>query len=101
MVAETIVPAQTGVLFGRVVTFPEGFTVMVKYMTAPVQLLYVPFTAMLATLTVFVVFVAVKAGMLPVPDAGRPMAGLLFVHENVVPAMELVKLRGKVRSPLQ
>ena len=36
--------------------------------------------------------VAVKAGMLPVPLAARPMAVLLLVQVKVAPAGELTKL---------
>ena len=34
-----------------------------------------------------VLFVAVKAGMFPVPEAARPMAVLLLVQVKVVPVM--------------
>ncbi len=41
---------------------------------------------MVALVVVVPVFVAVKAGILPVPLAARPIPGLLLVHEKVVPA---------------
>ena len=43
--------------------------------------------------------VAVKLGILPVPDAARPIPVLLFVQLNVVPATAPVKLTAVVAAP--
>ena len=58
-----------------------GFTVIVKLTGVPVQ----PeaddgVTVMVAVIGAAVLLVAVKLGILPVPDAARPMAVLLFVQ---------------------
>ena len=47
-------------------------------------------------------FVAVNEGIFPVPPAARPIAGLLFVHEKVVPLPTglVTKVTGAV-IPLQ
>ena len=45
--------------------------------------------------------VAVKAGILPVPPAPKPIAGLLFVHTKVAPGGTLVKLYGPAVEPAQ
>lgn len=52
----------------------------------PVQPLAVGVTVIVLVTGLFVIFVAVNCGMLPVPLATRPIAGLLFVQEKVVPA---------------
>ena len=46
------------------------------------------------------VFVAVKAGIELFPDAGKPMAVLLFVQVNVVPATGPAKTTGLLAVPL-
>lgn len=48
-------------------------------------------TVMVAVSGPVVGFRAVKAGILPAPDAGKPMAGLEFVHVMEAPASGLVK----------
>ena len=50
------------------------------------QVLAVGVIVMVALIVVVPVFVAAKAGILPVPLAERPITGLLLVHEKVVPA---------------
>ena len=47
-----------------------------------------------------VVLVAMKAGMLPLPAAKRPILILLFVHANVVPTVGLTKFTAVVSDPL-
>lgn len=49
---------------------------------------------------VVVGFVAVKAAILPVPFATRPMDGVLLVQLNVVPPTGPVKFTGAVNVPL-
>lgn len=47
------------------------------------------------------VFLPVKAGIVPpLPPDGRPIAGLLLVHEKAAPAGVLVKLTGPMISLL-
>ncbi len=68
-------------LFGSI-TWPEGFTVMVKVCEGPVQpadrLVKVGITVMVATTGAVVVFVAVKEVISPVPVAPNPMLVVLF-----------------------
>ena len=45
------------------------------------------------------VFITVKAGMLPVPLAARPMDGLLFVHVKEVPGNVPVNDTADVIAP--
>ena len=56
---------------------------------------------MVAIMGEAVVLVAVKAGIFPEPLAARPMAGLLFVHVNVVPETGPDKVVVTAASPLQ
>ena len=58
-------------------------------------------TVIVAITTVLPVFVAVKDGILPVPDAPRPIVELLFVQANTVPGTEPVKFTAVVAEPLQ
>jgi hypothetical protein len=85
-------------------TVGVGFTVMVNVIGVPVQvvppLVYVGVTVIVATTGAVVAFVAVKLGILPVPDAARPILVLLLVHVNTVPAALPVKLTAAVGAPL-
>lgn len=63
-----------------------GFTLMLKVMSAPTQVLAEGVTVIRAVSGPLVVLVAVKEGMFPSPDAARPMVVLLFVQLNAVPA---------------
>lgn len=83
-------------------TVGVGLTVIVKLTGVPVQ----PeaddgVTVMVAVIGAAVLLVAVKLGILPVPDAARPMAVLLFVQLYTVPATVPVKLTAAVPDPLQ
>ena len=78
-----------------------GFTVMVKLTGVPAQ----PegdkgVTVMVAVIGAAVPLVAVKPGILPVPDAANPIAVLLLVQLYTVPAMVPVKMTGAVPDPL-
>ena len=70
-------------------TVGVGLTVMVNVIDGPVQvippLVKVGVTVIIATTGTVVGFVAVNAGMLPVPDAPKPILGVLFVQLNTVP----------------
>lgn len=57
-----------------------GLTVMVKLTGKPPQPVEVGVTVMVAVIGAVVVLVATKLGILPVPDAPRPMAVLLLVQ---------------------
>lgn len=58
-------------------------------------------TVIVATTGDIPVFVAVKAGILPVPLATNPIEGVLLVHEKVVPAEEPLKVIAFCRAALQ
>jgi len=62
----------------------KGFTVMVKDFEGPAQaaepLVKVGVTTMVATTGTVPGLIAVKDGMLPVPEAGSPMEGAEFVQ---------------------
>lgn len=58
-------------------------------------------TVMVAVIGAAVVLVAVKLAILPVPDAAKPIAVLLFVQLYTVPATVPVKLTAAVGDPLQ
>jgi hypothetical protein len=79
-----------------------GFTVIVKLTGVPVQ----PdaddgVTVMVAVIGAAVALVAVKLGILPVPEAASPIAVLLLVQLYTVPATVPVKFTGAVPDPLQ
>ena len=77
-----------------------GLTVIVNVIDGPLQPLATGVTVIVAVTGALVVFVAVKAAILPVPDAARPMLVLLFVQLNVVPPTAPVKLIAVVVAPL-
>lgn len=90
------------------IAFTEGvgFTVMVKVIGVPEQvvppLVYIGVTVKVAEIGAFVEFVAMNDGMFPVPLAdARPIAVLLFVQLNTVPATVPLKLIAAVGEPLQ
>ena len=62
------------------VTTGVGFTVIVKLAGAPVHPFKVGVTVMVPDIGVTPVFVAVKAGVFPVPLAPRPIAVFVFVQ---------------------
>jgi hypothetical protein len=70
-----------------------GFTVIVKVSVVPTHPFAVGVTIMVPVIGPFVPLVGVNAGILPVPPAARPIAGLLFVQVNVVPATGPEKLK--------
>ena len=73
-------PEHTVCDVGVAATVGVGLTVMVKVWGAPAHPLAVGVTVMVAVTGVVPVFTAVKAPMLPVPLAARPMEGVLFVQ---------------------
>ena len=56
-------------------------------------------TVIVAVIGVVPGFVAVNAGIFPLPFAPSPMAVLLFVHVNVVPGVVLVKFVAGTVAP--
>jgi len=106
LMEEIGVPLQLKISVGSL-TVGVGNTVSVKVVGLPVHVS--PFsmtfgnTVMTAVIGALdgLTFVAVNGGMLPVPDAGKPIAGLLFVHVKVVPDTLPVNGKALVVSPLQ
>ena len=62
-------------------TVAVGFTVIVKVREVPGQLLLLGVTVMVAVTGDVVKLIALKAGILPVPLAARPMDGSELVQE--------------------
>ena len=67
-----------------------------KLVLAPVQPLALGVTVIVAVIGLAVALVAVKAAILPTPDAARPMAILLLVQLNTVPATAPVNVIAAV-----
>jgi len=65
-------------------TVGVGFTVIVKLNGIPKQPLAEGVTVMLAVMGALAGLVAVKDGISPFPEAGKPIAGLSLFHEYVV-----------------
>ena len=88
-------------------TCAVGFTVIVKTFVEPMHalapLVKVGVTVMVATTGVVPVLRAVKAAMLPVPEAPSPMDGLSLVHAYVVvpPVLLVVNTVAEAVPPLQ
>lgn len=82
----------------------NGYTVIVKVVLAPVQV--VPpvvncgVTVMVAVCTDVVEFKVTKAGMLPVPEAAKPIDELLLVQLYTVPANAPENVTAVVDVPL-
>jgi len=79
----------------------RGFTVMVYETGTPVQAFADGVTVMVAEIAPVPVFVAVKAGISPVPLAARPIAVLEFVQVKAVPVTEPVNVSGPIVAPVQ
>ena len=85
----------------QIATVGVGLTVMVKFLDGPTQPAPdVGVTVIVATTLVVPLLVAVKAAMLPVPLAAKPILVLLLVQPKVAPA-EPVKVTRLVDAPLQ
>lgn len=72
-------PGQSGPLFCATGT-GTGFTLIVNVIELPVQLPKLGVTVTRPEVAVVVGFVAVNAGRFPVPDAPKPIVGLLLVQ---------------------
>ena len=79
LLAETVAPAQT-VIFETAFTVGDGLTVIVNVSGVPEQPLALGVTVIVLVIGLLVVFVAVKDGMFPVPDAASPTDVLEFVQ---------------------
>lgn len=84
------------------VTWPLGFTVMVKACGVPAQPSNEGVTVIVAVTGAVPLLVAVNEEMLPVPLAPRPMLVLLLLHAYVVvpPVRLVLKLTAVVAEPL-
>lgn len=99
--AAVVCPAHT-VWLAIAFTDGVGFTVMVKLTDDPVQADGDEgVTVIVAVIGAAVALVAIKPGILPVPDAASPMAVLLLVQLYTVPGTDPVKLTAAVVDPLQ
>lgn len=73
------------------IMFGKALTVMVNVLAVPIQ--FTPafwklgVTVMVPLIFPFVVLVVINDAMFPVPEAGKPMPGLLLVQVNIVPAV--------------
>jgi hypothetical protein len=77
---------------------------MVKVIEVPAQLSELAFTktVMVAVMALPPSFLAIKAGIIPLPLAGKPMLVLLFVHLKLVPGEGLEKgMPALAKVPLQ
>lgn len=82
-------------------TVGVGFTVMVNVLGVPGHPLAVGVTVMVAVTGVVPVLVAVNTPMFPLPEAAKPMEGVLFVQENVLPGTGPLMLMAVLLPPLQ
>ena len=86
-------------------TLPVGFTVMVNVLGVPAVLIpplvYVGVTVIVAVIGAVVVLLTVKAAMLPVPLAARPIPGVSFVQAYVVvpPVFTVLNVTAVVLAP--
>ena len=80
------------VWFAGCVTVGVGFTVIVNVIGVPGQPFATGVTVIVATTGTIPALVAVKLAILPVPEAARPILGVLFVQLYTVPATEFVVL---------
>jgi hypothetical protein len=81
------VPEQMAWLPAENATTGAGFTVMVNVFGMPLQPFAAGVTVIVALIGAVPLFTAVNAGISPVPDAARPMEGVLFVQLNWVPVI--------------
>jgi hypothetical protein len=101
-VTAVVVPPSQIAWLAIAFTVGVGFTVIVNVIAVPAQpLAVVGVTVIVAVIGAAVLLVAVKLGILPWPLATRPMAVLLLVQLNIVPATVPVKFTAAVDCPLQ
>ena len=80
----------------KLLTVGVGLTEIVNVFGALVQPAFVPVTETVAVTGAVPVFVAVKAAMLPVPEAANPIDAVLFVQAYVVPVRLLANVTAVV-----
>jgi hypothetical protein len=85
VIAGTAAPSQNTFEAG-VVMVGTGFTTILKLIAGPLQVPKRGTTEIIAVTAVAELLVATNDGNPPVPEAGNPMLGWLFVQVNVVPA---------------
>ena len=81
-------------------TVGVGFTVIVNVVDVPGQPLAEVLIVMVAVIGALVLLIAENDQMLPVPEAARPIDGVLFVQLNVVPATPPLNATTFVVAPL-
>lgn len=106
VIAATVFPLQTSMFVG-LVTFAFGLTVIVKVFVKPIQLVpllvNVGVTIIVATTGEFPLLMVVKAVMFPLPDAAKPIEGVLLVQLYTVlpPVFVVAKFTAVLKFPLQ
>ena len=75
-------------------------TVIVNTFGVPEQVFKVGVTVIVDTCCA-ATFAAVSAEIFPIPEAAKPVAVLLFVHEKVAPVGVLVKVVAAMLEPPQ
>jgi hypothetical protein len=81
-------------------TAGTAFTVIVKEMGKPTQLLAVGVTLMVATVAALVLLIALNRAIFPIPDATRPIPVFEFVQLKTEPPTVPVKSIALVESPV-
>ena len=105
-VTAVVVPLLHSTWLAGWLTCADGFTVIVNDFDGPVQLAvpseYVGVTVMVAVTGDDPILTAVNEAIFPVPDAGSPIDGVLFVQEYAVvpPGLVVVKLTALALLPL-
>lgn len=84
-IAGTVAPSQKTLEAGTVMV-GAGLTVIVKLLAVPLHVPRCGTTEIVAVTGFAELFVAVKEGSPPFPDAANPILGWLFVHVNVAVA---------------
>jgi len=100
LVDGTVVPAHM-IEFAGTMTVGNGFMVMVKLYSAPVQLFSDGITVIVAVMGELELLTAVNAGILPFPLAARPISGFELLQLIVAPGGVLLKLLDGTVDPSQ
>ena len=100
-VIENVVPMHTGSVDEGGPTVFAGLTVMLNGSGVPGQPLAVGVTVTVAVMAVVPMLVAGNDAILPLPEAPKPIAVLLFPHANVVPVTGDEKLIAPLGLPAQ
>jgi len=87
--------------FAGNITVGLGLTVIVKVAGGPVQLFKVGITVIVEVIGEVELLTAKNDGILPLPLAANPIAGLEFVQLNVAPAGVLNKAPSGIEDPAQ